>query len=81
MRRCVSRYHRGMNIYPAIFGLNNDFVTADFLDLDLNVSLFFIRDPSSLLTWQRCRERGVLLRGLGELLIIKKQISKNVINI
>lgn len=32
-----------------VFGFNNDFVTAELLHLNLNVRLFFIRDPGSLL--------------------------------
>lgn len=35
--------------YLPIFGFNNDFVTAELLDLNLDVRLFFIRDPRSLL--------------------------------
>lgn len=39
-----------MVTHPPIFGFNSDFVTAGLLDLDLDVRLFFIRDPGSLLT-------------------------------
>lgn len=35
--------------YPAIFGFNDDFVATSLSDLDLDVGLFLIRDPGSLL--------------------------------
>lgn len=58
-----------MDVYLPIFGLPNDFVTADLLDLNLNVSLFFIRDPSAFLTWQKSREVS-MTGGFGEWITI-----------
>lgn len=37
--------------YPPIFGFNDDFVTFELLDFNLDVGFFFIRDPGSFLTW------------------------------
>ena len=38
-----------MNAYFPILGLNNNFVTPGLLELHLNVSIFFIRDPGCFL--------------------------------
>lgn len=42
--------------YPPIFGLDDDFVAAALPDLNLDVGLFLIRYPGSLLTLE-CRKR------------------------
>lgn len=44
---------------PSFLGFNNDFVTAELLDLNLDVRPLFVRDPGSFLTW-RCSSNTLL---------------------
>lgn len=42
--------------YLPVFGFNDDFVAAALSDLDLDVGLFLIRDPGSLLACRRSQQ-------------------------
>lgn len=39
----------GTVTYPPIFGFNDDFVTFELLDFDLDVGFFIVGDPGSFL--------------------------------
>jgi len=37
-------------LYPAVFGVDDEFVSVQLSDLSLHVGLLLIRDPDALLT-------------------------------